>query len=168
MKGIYLLLGSNLGDRQKILGQAIDLINKNVGKVIQESSIYETEAWGFHDQPPFINQIVEIETTLPPQKILSQILDIEKQLGRKRFKKWRERTIDIDILYIGNLVIEEPSLQVPHPHLHKRKFTLIPMVELAPSLVHPILKHNQKMLLEKCMDTLKVNQIEKEKALRAS
>ncbi len=142
MIDVYLLLGSNLGDRQGYLRQAIKLIEKEVAPVTVASSIYETQSWGKADEPDYLNQVVCLETDLPALTVLEKILAIELSMGRTREVKWGSRIIDIDILFYGGHVINEPDLVVPHPQLHHRLFTLAPLVEIAPNLKHPLLnKH---------------------------
>lgn len=156
MKGIYLLLGSNIGDSEKVLSAAIELIELEVGKVIDMSSVYSTKAWGVEDQPDFLNQVVEIESNLDPENVLVKINEIEKKLGRVRFQKWHSRIIDIDILYFGAEIIDTPNLVIPHPENQNRNFVLTPIAEIAPELIHPVLGISQKELLEKCADPLEV------------
>jgi len=142
---VFLLLGSNLGDRHKYLKQAIGYIEKEIAPLLKLSSVFETQAWGKTDIPDYLNQVVVLETGLPAQVILNRILNIELALGRERVEKWGSRTIDIDILFYGSEVINEKNLQIPHPELHKRLFTLAPLAEIAPELVHPVLN---KTILE--------------------
>ena len=152
----YLLLGSNLGNRLEILSSAIQQLEFQVGKIIKTSSVYESEPWGVTDQQRFLNQIIEIETGLSPENLLETCLNIEKDLGRTRFKKWRERTIDIDILFYNNDIIKTSSLIVPHPQIHNRRFTLVPLCEMDKSKNHPILNKSVEELLKNCEDKLKV------------
>ena len=152
----FLLLGSNLGNREEILTKAILEIEEKIGAISLKSSIYETLAWGIEDQPAFLNQVITSNTEIKPQQLLTIINNIEKDLGRVRHEKWGERLIDIDILYYDNLVIDAKNLSIPHPEIANRKFTLIPLVELAPELVHPILKITQKEMLHSCKDELEV------------
>ena len=105
--GIYLLLGSNIGDRRKIISDACGLIRELAGEIVQYSGIYETEAWGKTSQPEFLNQVIEISSELTPIQLLTTLQQIENKLGRVRYEKWGERTIDIDILYYGNLILQE-------------------------------------------------------------
>ena len=156
MKTIFLLLGGNLGDRNQNLEDARECIALKIGTIKKTSSIYQTAAWGVENQPAFLNQVVEVSSLLSPQKTLTQINEIEKKLGRKRYQKWYARTIDIDILYYENEIIVEENLKVPHPFLHQRRFTLVPLAEIAPSFVHPILKKTNAELLEECEDDLPV------------
>ena len=147
MNSIFLLLGSNLGNRQNYLHEAIRLITQHIAPVIKTSSIYETQSWGKTDAPDYLNQVAVLETTIPPREVLRKILAIELMLGRKRDEKWGSRTIDIDILFYGTEIINEEGLHVPHPELHKRRFTLEPLAEIAPYLVHPVI--NKTILLIK-------------------
>lgn len=130
MNGIYLGLGTNLGNRHENLNQALSLINVKIGKVIKKSSIHETKAWGKTNQPDFLNMVIQIETDLIPHELLSCCISIENQLGRVRKEKWGERIIDIDILYYNNLKISEDNLTIPHPFIEERDFVLIPLKEL--------------------------------------
>lgn len=156
MKGIYLLLGSNLGDRRALLENAKMEIEHNIGKVVQASSVYSTEAWGIENQADFLNQVVEVESGLSAALLLQNINEIEKKLGRVRYTKWHSRIIDIDILYYGNEIIHTDNLIVPHPENQNRNFVLVPMAEIAPNLIHPILLLSQEALLENCTDILDV------------
>ena len=122
MSQIYLCLSSNLGDRQKNLANAIQSLQNKEIQIIQASQIYETEPWGLVDQPWFLNQCIEISTNLNPQQLLDTINQIETDLGRIRHQKWAERTIDIDILYYQNQVIETDKLSIPHPEIKNTKF----------------------------------------------
>ena len=159
MKEVYLLLGSNLGDSKKKLSDALRIIEEKLGVIIRSSSLYQTAAWGKTDQPDFINQVVCLRTKLPPRQLLEQILVIENQLGRIRAEKWSSRTIDIDILFYGDLIVQEKDLIIPHPFLHLRKFTLMPLCEINPELYHPVLKAKATDLLNKLEDNLQVKKL---------
>jgi 2-amino-4-hydroxy-6-hydroxymethyldihydropteridine diphosphokinase len=159
MKGVFLLLGTNLGDKRQNLEKALVKINKEAGIIINKSSIYETEAWGFKNQPSFLNMVAEIDTNLRPEQLLIKINAIEKELGRIRFERWKERSIDIDILYYNDEVLETPVLQIPHPGIPNRKFTLVPLCELIPGYLHPSLNQTQQKLLEICNDELVVKKV---------
>lgn len=154
--GVYILSGSNLGDRAAKLAEALEQIEKQAGSVISQSQLYETAAWGIEEQPAFLNQVLEIQTLLAPEALLDCLLTIEKQLGRERKQKWSTRLIDLDLLYYGDLVVETPTLRIPHPYIPERRFTLVPLCELVPLLVHPVLKRNQLQLLKDCPDPLEV------------
>jgi 2-amino-4-hydroxy-6-hydroxymethyldihydropteridine diphosphokinase len=156
MNRAFLLTGANLGDRVASLEKAAALIQEHCGQIIQTSSLYETAAWGMEDQPPFLNQAHEISTTLAARQLMRRILRIEKMMGRVREKKYGPRLIDIDILFFNDEIHVYPLLRLPHPELHNRRFALQPMMELAPLLVHPVLKKNISHLLEECPDPLPV------------
>jgi 2-amino-4-hydroxy-6-hydroxymethyldihydropteridine diphosphokinase len=136
---VYLLLGSNLGNRKEILDKAIELISLKVGVIISQSKDYETKPWGVTDQPDFLNLAISVYTALKPLEILEQTQAIENQLGRVRKEKWGARLIDIDMMFYGNEIIDEPNLKVPHPLMQERDFALIPLAEIAPDFVHPVL-----------------------------
>lgn len=159
MNNVFLLLGSNLGDRKLLLQQAIRHIEYDVAPAIKISSVYETEAWGKTDEPDYLNVVVEIQTDMPAPEILDKILAIEHIMGRTRDEKWGSRIIDIDILYYGTAIINEPGLQVPHPHLHNRRFTLEPLVELAPDFIHPVLNKTNLQLKNELKDSLIVKKL---------
>lgn len=153
----YLLLGTNMGDRAAMLTQALEEITEQVGPSVCVSSIYETAAWGNQRQPQYLNQVVQIRTALSPLALLEKTQAIEKKLGRNRHVKWEARLIDIDILFYGDHVIDEPDLQVPHPYIAERNFTLIPLAEIAPMLVHPTFKKTVSELLGQTTDRLPVH-----------
>jgi 2-amino-4-hydroxy-6-hydroxymethyldihydropteridine diphosphokinase len=159
MINVFLLLGSNLGDRHLFLKQAIEHIEKDIAPVLKISSVYETQSWGKTDAPDYLNQVVMLQTDLPAQIILQKILNIEHILGRSRGEKWGPRTIDIDILFYGDAIIDEPGLQIPHPELHKRRFTLAPLAEIAPDLVHPVLRNNILYIKNQLKDNLIVKKV---------
>ncbi len=155
----YLITGSNIGDRKLHLQNAIEQIKLYCGKILRTSAIYETAAWGNENQDSFYNQVLEIETEMQPEALLSKILAIEKDLGRIRNKKYDPRIIDIDILFIDDLIINNENLKVPHPHIAKRKFVLTPLNELIPEFVHPVLQKKIAVLLRECSDALNVQKI---------
>ncbi|AFM05661.1 2-amino-4-hydroxy-6-hydroxymethyldihydropteridine pyrophosphokinase [Bernardetia litoralis DSM 6794] len=166
-KTVFLLLGGNLGDRENNILEAKKYISLQIGHLEKESSLYQTAAWGVENQPSFLNQVIKISSLLSPQEILLQIEDIEKKLGRKRYQKWYARTIDVDILYYESDILEDEenengqkNLKVPHPFLQERRFTLVPLVEIAPDFIHPTLQKTNTELLEKCLDKLPVKKYE--------
>lgn len=147
-KKYILLLGSNLGNREQYLVDALTILKEKAGTITKRTTIHTTKAWGKTNQPDFLNQAIEIASVLEPNALLRVTQETEKQLGRVRFEKWGERTIDIDILYCGNLVMNTEQLTIPHPYLHQRKFTLDLLVELEADFIHPILKQSNKQLQE--------------------
>ena len=154
MVNVFLLLGSNLGDRIQLLKQAINCIEAEIAPVVKQSAVYETQSWGKTDSPDYLNQVVLIQTELSAQIVLQKILNIEWKIGRVREEKWGPRLIDIDILFYGDALIDEPELQVPHPELHKRRFTLSPLAEIAPNFIHPTLNKNILQLKNELNDNL--------------
>jgi 2-amino-4-hydroxy-6-hydroxymethyldihydropteridine diphosphokinase len=161
MKGISLLLGSNLGDRYDTLQVAQVHIEDRGCKIINTSSVFQTKAWGLTDQPDFLNQVLEVETGMGAVELLRHILEIETKMGRQRSKKWASRIIDIDILYFGRHIIEKENLQVPHPEIRNRRFALAPMAEISPDFVHPVLQQTQSNLLLQCQDPLEATKYKK-------
>lgn len=156
MNEAYLLLGSNQGNSKAWLKKATDMVALECGNIFKISSIYRTAAWGKSDQPDFLNQVVALHTILSPLQLLEAIQHIEQTLGRQRDVKWGPRTLDIDILFYNEDILNTPQLVVPHPYLHLRRFTLIPLTEIAPDKRHPVLNRNITELLETCPDKLEV------------
>lgn len=155
----YLLLGSNLGDSKKYLHDASDNIEREIGVITGRSSLYQTASWGKQDQPDFINQVISVDTNLLPKELLNVILEIELELGRQRMEKWGSRTIDIDILLYDNNVVNDPDLTIPHPYLHERRFSLMPLSEIAPEIIHPLYNRSIKELLDNLSDNLLVKKL---------
>ena len=153
MNIVFLQLGSNLGERESLLQDAIIAIEGRIGKVVEKSKVYESTPWRVDGQENYLNQIVKVKTELLADDILSTILDIEKELGRIRLEKWGERLIDIDIIFYNDSIIETAQLCVPHKHMHERMFVLTPMHNIAPELVHPIYNKTVAELLQICKDT---------------
>jgi 2-amino-4-hydroxy-6-hydroxymethyldihydropteridine diphosphokinase len=147
MKTVYLSLGSNVGNREEMLQQAVRLLASADFRITRMSSVYETEPQDVRSQPWFLNMVLEAETTLFPRQLLRRIQKVEQQLGRKRLAPKGPRTIDIDILLFKNAVIDTAGLTVPHPRMAERRFVLEPMTELAPDLRHPVLRRTMRELL---------------------
>lgn len=160
---VYLGLGSNQGNRAENLNTAIALITRTIGKVAKKSHVYETEPWGNKDQEPFLNQVIMVNTTLDPRDLLEATNKVEREMGRQRKKekeKWGPRIIDVDILFYGKRVIRDKGLEIPHPELHNRAFTLVPLLEIAPDLEHPVLKQPIDQLYMDCTDVSDVVMLE--------
>ena len=157
---LYLSLGSNLGDRGKMIELALGLITEEIGTIMQRSSLYETEPWGFTSKKKFLNLVVRVETRLSPETVMQKILGIERRCGRTRSgKKYTSRTMDIDILFFDDLIVESDLLKIPHPKLAERKFVLVPLDEIAHGFIHPVMSKTVRELLYTCSDTGRVNKI---------
>jgi 2-amino-4-hydroxy-6-hydroxymethyldihydropteridine diphosphokinase len=160
MVKVYLLLGGNLGDKRRVFEEAKRLLSEKVGKIIQQSHIYETEPWGFESTDFFLNQVLEMSVSISSEEVLSRIQQIEQQLGRTRNEQhYGSRIIDIDILFYGDEVISLENLTVPHPRIQERKFALVPLNEIAPEMKHPILLKTISQLLSECTDQLQVKEM---------
>lgn len=157
---VFLGLGSNIGDRSLHLKLASEAIELSIGRITQASVVYLTAPWGLSEQPPFYNQAIRVETALEPETLLGAIQEIEKKMGRERIVKWDKRIIDIDILFYDQLVYHSEKLQIPHPWLERRNFVLVPLAEIAPNFVHPVLRKTVLELLEISPDTLGVKPLE--------
>lgn len=170
MTTAYLLLGTNMGDRECHLERARDLLSGDRGGregvfpppgrlvVEKRSHVYETAAWGKIEQDDYLNQVVSLSTTLSAQELLKFTSGIETIMGRVRKKVWEPRIIDLDILFYGDQIIREERLVIPHPHLQDRRFALTPLAEIAPDLVHPVFGITVRELLKQCPDPLGVRQ----------
>jgi len=145
---VFLALGTNLGDREANLSKAKDSLTPQV-TVRQESSIYVTPPWGYTDQPEFLNQVIEVQTALEPLPLLQTLKQIENEMGRVKTFRNGPRLIDLDILFYGERIIDLEGLQIPHPRLHLRAFVLVPLNELAPDFIHPVLGESVSALLLK-------------------
>ncbi|MCA0362958.1 MAG: 2-amino-4-hydroxy-6-hydroxymethyldihydropteridine diphosphokinase [Bacteroidetes bacterium] len=152
MNRLILGLGTNLGDKNSNLEEAIKQIESEIGRLKKKSSVYETQAWGVENQDNYYNMAVEIETNLWPFKILELILAIEKNMGRVRSQKWESRIIDIDILFFNAVSISSENLTIPHPYIQKRRFVLEPLCEISPDYFHPKFRKSVAKLLEECPD----------------
>jgi 2-amino-4-hydroxy-6-hydroxymethyldihydropteridine diphosphokinase len=146
----YLLLGSNLGDRSENLRKARNEMGAACGEILLRSGVYRSKSWGVEQQPDYYNQVLQISTPFSPSQLLDCILDIESTMGRIRTRKWSSRIIDIDILFYKQSVIDLPGLQIPHPRIAQRNFTLVPLMEIAPLLEHPTLGMSIEELYLRC------------------
>lgn len=156
MPNCFLSLGANLGDRKAVLDSALHAISDVCGQLVSVSDIYETAPWGVTDQPLYLNIAILVQTNLSAKLLLEKCQNIENSFGRERRERWGSRTLDIDILFYDDLIMETEFLTVPHPRLAERKFVLVPLVEIAPDFVHPILGVSIVTLLDSCNDTLDV------------
>ncbi len=157
MEKVFISLGGNVGNVRNNFDKAITEITKNIGAVIKQSSLYKTAPWGYKNQNDFLNQLICVQTSLTPQEVLKNLLSIETGMGRNRDKdnKNAPRTIDLDILFYGDRILTDDHLIIPHPRLHLRNFILIPLMEIAPDLMHPGLgKSIKSILVEKNDDSV--------------
>lgn len=149
----FIGLGSNLGDREQHLRQALEQIEQlPESTIVRASSLYDTEPVGAPGQPHFLNAVVWIETRMPPRQLLWNLLRIEKRLGRVRTQRWGPRTIDLDLLMVGDMVIDEPELTLPHPRMTERSFVMVPLVELDPLAIHPVTGQTLLSILQRLGD----------------
>jgi 2-amino-4-hydroxy-6-hydroxymethyldihydropteridine diphosphokinase len=159
MNRAFTLTGSNLGDRSANLATARELINRYCGSIVKASSIYETAAWGKTDQPAFLNQALEIYTSLNARQLIRHLLKMEKMMGRIREEKYGPRLIDLDLILFNNEIHNYHFLRLPHPEMQNRRFVLIPLAEIAPEIIHPVLLKSIAELLRECPDNLPVEKI---------
>jgi len=156
MNTAYLLTGGNVGNRQQYLQDSARLVEAACGKITQASAIYETAAWGKTDQSAFLNQALQLTTPLGPDELMRQLLIIEQACGRIRAEKFGPRTIDIDILLFNKEIVQTPLVTIPHAEMANRRFVLVPLTEIAPGYIHPVLHTSIARLLQSCPDTLPV------------
>lgn len=156
MNRLYISLGSNMGNPEQKLREAVSHIGNKLGKIQRCSSIYQTAAWGKTDQPDFLNQVIIAETRMDARTAMQVLLGIEKEMGRIRTEKNAPRVIDLDILFCNHEQIDLPELQIPHPHIAGRRFVLVPLNELSPLFRHPGLGRTIHQLLQDCADPLNV------------
>lgn len=158
MAQVFLLIGGNLGERVQNLSAAKEKIGAHVGEIEVLSQIYETEPWGFNDAQYFLNQLLIVHTELSAEALLDEIQKVELDLGRERkTEQMGSRTMDIDILFYDDLIIETNELTIPHPRLHLRQFALVPLNEIAQSMIHPQLGKSMEKLMLECEDKQEVN-----------
>jgi 2-amino-4-hydroxy-6-hydroxymethyldihydropteridine diphosphokinase len=158
MNILYLQLGSNLGEREQLISDAVQEIEEHVGKINIRSQIYESMPWRAEGQANYLNQIIEIKTLFSAKETLAAILKIEHNLGRVRIEKWGERLIDIDIIFFNNEIIETADLCIPHKHMHERNFVLAPLNEIASDFIHPKYNKTVSELFNESKDTEKVEE----------
>jgi 2-amino-4-hydroxy-6-hydroxymethyldihydropteridine diphosphokinase len=154
---VYLLLGSNIGDRDANLLIAVDRLHSSFGNILRLSSTYVSAPWGKQDQPEFLNSAIQLSTRMTPMSLLSGLKALEGEMGRTKGSLWDKRLIDIDILLFGSSIMATDDLTIPHPHLPDRRFALTPLAEIAPAFVHPVLGRSILQLLEDCLDPLRVS-----------
>lgn len=141
-----------MGNSLQLLADAKQHISINIGRVEEVSSVYKTAPWGNTNQADFYNQVLKVITHLSPLHLLHAMMDIEQQMGRSRHQKWAPRTIDIDVLFVDDIVMNTPDLTLPHPLLHQRRFTLTPLAQIAGGFIHPVFKQSIFQLLQLCED----------------
>jgi 2-amino-4-hydroxy-6-hydroxymethyldihydropteridine diphosphokinase len=155
-KGIYLSLGSNIGDRALNVAHAIEALRRHGVHLVRQSSLYETEPVELRAQEWFLNCVAEVETDLTPQELMHALLEIERSMGRMRSTPKGPRIIDIDILFFGSAIVREAGLEIPHPRMAERRFVLVPFAEIAPVAIHPVLKNTITELLAETHDQSEV------------
>lgn len=151
------MLGGNIGDTRQVFRDAMEAIQSAIGHIDSISSLYRSAPWGFEEQDPFLNQALSVKTDLSPEESISVIAVIEKSLGKEPLYPNGPRKIDIDIMFYNNLIINTDSLIIPHPRLHLRRFNLLPLAEILPDFVHPVLNRPINSLLQDCIDPLEVH-----------
>lgn len=160
MSNVCLLLGSNIGNREFYFFEAVKLILHDIGRIIKSSGLYETEPWGEKSKDLYLNKAMIVETEFEPDIILKKVLNIELSLGRKRTEiKYLSRTIDIDILFIDQQIINTETLTIPHPQIAFRRFVLIPLAEICPDFIHPVFLKTISQLMNECKDKLEVKKL---------
>lgn len=154
MHQVFLGIGGNIGNKHDNFDKVYTFIKNELGKIIKRSSVYETPPWGFQSDENFWNQVLIIETELSPEELLQKIAEIENHFGRERGNSgYTSRKMDIDILYFDELVTETEKLTIPHPQIANRLFVLVPLAEITPEFVHPLLRLNSLQMLENCSDS---------------
>lgn len=160
MHQVFLSIGGNLGNKRANFDKVYTHIQNELGCIVLRSSVYETPPWGFDSEDSFWNQVLCIETLLNPSEILEKIKKIDAAFGRKRISEgYSSREMDVDILYFEDKIIETENLTIPHPLLHKRLFVVVPLAEIAPDLVHPVLKLTSVEMLNNCEDKSEIKKV---------
>jgi 2-amino-4-hydroxy-6-hydroxymethyldihydropteridine diphosphokinase len=160
MSKLFLLLGGNLGNKEQVFAQTREMVENRIGTIINKSSVYETEPWGFESDDLFWNQVLLLETNLEPLEVLAEAQQIEKEMGRVRqSKQYASRLIDLDLLFYDGLILHAEQLELPHRRMAERRFVLEPLAEIAAGFVHPVLKKTVAVLLDECPDQLKVKRV---------
>nr|WP_319272575.1 2-amino-4-hydroxy-6-hydroxymethyldihydropteridine diphosphokinase [uncultured Draconibacterium sp.] len=161
MNKVFLGIGGNIGDKHKNFIHVLNLIELKLGKIIQKSSVYETPPWGFQSNDVFWNQVVVIDTILEAEELLWHIHEVEEEFGRKRGnERYSSREMDIDILYFNDEFMESKDLVIPHSRIHERRFVLVPLVELAPDMKHPLRRLTSIEMLENCLDESVIKKVD--------
>lgn len=161
MHKVFLGVGGNIGNKRANFDKVYTFIEKELGEIIQSSSVYETPPWGFQAEDNFWNQVVIIKTELSPEVLLEKIHTIEKGFGRERkTENYTSREMDIDILYYDDIYMETESLIIPHSRIHQRKFVLVPLTEIAPEFKHPLLRLTNWQMLDSCRDSSVIIKLE--------
>ena len=148
----HIALGSNLGDKEENLRRALELLEEHGVEVVKVSTFICTEPYGVTDQPQFLNAVCQVRTSLEPLALLHTLLGIEQEMGRVRLRHWGERNIDLDLLLYEDVVMDTPELKLPHPDMQNRDFVLLPLFEIAPELIHPVLRKHIRELKEKLIE----------------
>jgi len=160
MHQVFLSIGGNLGNKRANFDKVYTHIQNELGCIVLRSSVYETPPWGFDSEDSFWNQVLCIETLLNPSEILEKIKNIDAAYGRKRNSEgYSSREMDVDILYFEDKIIETENLTIPHPLLHKRLFVVVPLAEIAPDWVHPVLKLTSVEMLNNCEDKSEIKKV---------
>lgn len=152
MLGIYIALGTNLGDKEANFYKAVSLLKEHGIKIIKLSAFYDTKPYGVTDQPDFLNAVAQIDTKLTAPELLKVMLEIELEMGRVRLRRWGERIIDLDLLLYGNNIITSQFLTVPHPDMLNRDFVMVPLAQIAPSEEHPVVHKTFRELAQKFLE----------------
>ena len=148
----HIALGSNLGDKEANLRRALELFDERGVEVVKVSTFICSEPYGVTDQPQFLNAVCQVRTSLEPLALLHTLLGIEQEMGRVRLRHWGERNIDLDLLLYEDVIMDTPELKLPHPDMQNRDFVLLPLFEIAPELIHPVLRKNIRELKEKLIE----------------